>query len=90
MTPRQLYRSVAQATGESRATIRRLGFRLEDVPSKGHDHPPHLALECPGCGRAVPLGNAGRPGLPELAECGGCEAAYPYQHDEIFVWPAVA
>ena len=35
MTPSQLNRAVARATGESIATIRRRGFSIVDVPASG-------------------------------------------------------
>ena len=81
MTQCELERAVCRATGESRQTIRRYGFRLveEQVESLAD---PSLVLDCPGCG--APLG-AVNPSTTHFIECARCDAVYPFTVDEIYV-----
>lgn len=84
MTSAQIVRAVADATRESRCTIRSIGFQ----PLIDHEEPsgntPHLWLDCPICGRVVHLADGKLEDLPELAECGHCECLFDYQFDEVF------
>jgi hypothetical protein len=81
MTPSELDRAVARATGESRHTIQAQGFSLL-APLPADD--PQYCLACPGCGGDVVLTRGDELELPELAECGRCDVAYPYEHAEIY------
>jgi len=81
MTDAQLTRAVATAIGETCRLIRRRGFSLlRELPP---DEDVELALDCPGCGAEVSLRRDDGAGLPELAECATCDAAYPYDLDEV-------
>src|SRR5689334_20704578 len=84
MTNCELNRCVARATGESPDTIRARGFSLLSEPLPEPDHGESLCLDCPACGAQVLLSKHGVLGLPELAECTRCDAAYPYEYDELY------
>src|SRR3954451_23769624 len=83
MTRSMLNHAVARRTGESLATIAILGFGplVEDLPAPDAG-PRHLGLDCPGCGLAILLTDAGMLSLPIEAECPRCDAAYPYVYAE--------
>jgi hypothetical protein len=84
MTRSQLDGAVAQATGESLFTVRRLGFSLmngEPAPLDPEDL--CLVIDCPFCGRAVPHPGPARDGSPTLAECFTCDVYFDYAPDEI-------
>ena len=82
MRQSELERAVARQTGETRQTIRQRGFSLLDDVEFPADHV-GLTLDCPGCGAVVPLSVGPSSTLPELAECGRCDAAYPYTAQEL-------
>jgi predicted Zn finger-like uncharacterized protein len=82
MTQNELNRAVARVTGESRGTIRDLGFilaRQEPEPATE----PMLAVDCPGCGAQLAI-NPSKP-LGRLVECSRCDALFPYSDREIYV-----
>jgi hypothetical protein len=83
MTQRHLNHAVAIATGESRSTIRRLGFQVQVGPPD--DLEPEdlsLAVACPFCGRRCDL-MADADGLPAMAECDPCDVYFDYRPDEV-------
>jgi hypothetical protein len=80
MTQNELNRAVARATGESRGTIRDLGFTLVTQEAEPATEPT-LAVDCPGCGARLELD----PSEPGLVECLRCDAVYPYSDHEIYV-----
>ncbi len=66
----QLQRAIADRTGESPRTIRRLGFGIHtDVNISPEPDDPRLVVDCPFCGRAVPYPGRAGDGSPILAEC---------------------
>jgi hypothetical protein len=71
MTSAQLVRAVAHATGESPATVRRLGFSPEGhkIPDGGEPQ----TTQCPSCGLRVIDPGVDRRGSPRLAECRPCD-----------------
>jgi hypothetical protein len=82
MTQNELNRAVARATGESRGTIRDLGFTLVTQEAEPATEPT-LAVDCPGCGARLEVhscdSNRGE------VECPCCDAVYPYSDEEIYV-----
>ncbi|AGA26328.1 hypothetical protein [Singulisphaera acidiphila] len=85
MTRSQLDGAVAQATGESLLTVRRLGFSLMNCGSNSPD-PEDLCLviDCPFCSRPVPHPDPARDGSPTLAECLACDVYFDYAPAEIY------
>jgi hypothetical protein len=75
--------AVARATGETRRTVRHYGFSLvpDEAPTIVAEH---LGLDCPGCGARIALSST-HSTLPELAECPHCDAAFPYEPEEIYL-----
>ena len=84
MTQAQLDRTVARRTGESLATIRRLGFHAQAGPA-GDLEPEdlHLAVDCPFCGGSSPL-PTGLIGPPASTECDRCDVFFDYVPDEVY------
>jgi hypothetical protein len=87
MTQAQLDRSVADRTGESPRTIRRLGFGLQTVARR--DIEPEdfrLVVDCPFCGRAVPYPGRARDGSPALAECADprCDVYFDFAVADVY------
>ena len=58
MRQAELNRAVALATGESVATVRRLGFLLARVAARDEERPPHIIdwddFQAPRCREASP------------------------------------
>ena len=94
MTQSQLDRSVADRTGESPRTIRRLGFGLQLVATR--DPEPEdlrLVVDCPFCGRAVSYPGRARDGSPALAEClnPACDVYFDFAEADVYATePAAA
>ena len=85
MTQRQLDLAVAGATGESLATIRRLGFVARaDAPSDLEPEDLHLAVDCPFCRSPVPYPGLARGGSAALAECDACDVFFDFDPDEVY------
>ena len=82
MTQNELNRAVARATGESRGTIRGLGFTLVTQEAEPATEPT-LAVDCPGCGARLEVHSC-EPNRGEV-ECPCCDAVYPYTDEEIYV-----
>ena len=82
---RDFHREVAQATGESVRLVRRRGFVLLDVNVVPTTQDVVLCLDCPGCGRCVQLPADRAADDVPWAECDGCDTAYPYSDEEIYV-----
>jgi hypothetical protein len=82
MTQNELNRAVARATGESRGTIRDLGFTLVTQETEPVTEPT-LAVDCPGCGARLEV-NSSDPSRGHV-ECPRCDAVYPYSDEEIYV-----
>lgn len=75
MTQRQLDRAVAAATGESLATIHRLGF-VAPADLEPEDLP--LAVDCPFCRRPVTYPGLAGGGAAALAECDRCDVYFDF------------
>ena len=87
MIPTPLDRAVAHQTGESLATVHRLGFQ----PDSGGGLEPeeiHLVFDCPFCGRVVPYPGRGRDGSLALAECLDPACAVDFDYPETDVYAA--
>lgn len=85
MTRSELHLAIARQTGESLATIRHLGFGLnEREPSVPDREPEVLFLDCPFCGHPERLSSIGIDGLPESAECSQCDIYFDYSFEEIY------
>lgn len=86
-----LITAVARTTGETRSTIRQLGFSqlLLRPPQRSLKTSLAVGLICPGCGDELPLLQQPGDELPEFAECSRCDAFYPYGHEELQVLEAV-
>jgi hypothetical protein len=82
MTQNELNRAVARATGESRGTIRDLGFTLMAQEAEPATEPT-LAIDCPGCGAPLEA-HFSDPNRGHV-ECPRCDAFYPYSEKEIYV-----
>jgi hypothetical protein len=84
MTQSQLESTVARRTGESLATIRRLGFHAQVSPTADLEPEDlHLAVDCPFCGKGTKL-PSGPGGLPPLAECDRCDVFFDYAPAEVY------
>ena len=85
MTQRQLDRAVAAATGESVATIHRLGFVAgANRPAVLEPEDLHLVVQCPFCRRPVPYPGPDRDGPAALAECDGCDVDFDFDPGEVY------
>jgi len=77
---------VARTTGDTLATIERLGFR--EKRRSRPDHPtqedPLAVIDCPCCGGTVVVAWNRQDELPELAECRRCETEFPYADREVY------
>jgi hypothetical protein len=78
--------AVAKATGEDLRTIMHRGFGVVGKPSTpAIDRGPDcLWLDCPFCGSAVLLSAKGPEGMPEVAECEGCDTVYEYSDADVY------
>ena len=85
MTQRQLDRAVAAATGESLATIHRLGF-LAQAGTPAYQDPAdlRLAVDCPFCGKTVPYPGLAGDGSAVLAECDACDVDFDFDPGEVY------
>jgi hypothetical protein len=85
MTQAQLVRSVAKVTGDSLATVKRLGFSVLS-PRSSNSEPGDLclALDCPFCGRPVPYPGPARDGALLLAACLRCDVYFDFDVDEVY------
>jgi hypothetical protein len=86
MTSSSLHSTIARITGETLATVQRLGFRLKR--SARQDRPdaddPLAVIDCPCCGGTVVLAWNRRDDLPEFADCRRCETVFPYSPHEVY------
>ena len=85
MTRSLLHATIARVTGETLATVERLGFRLKRRarPDKSTDDPV-AAIDCPCCGGTVVLAWNRKDELPEFADCRRCETIFPYADSEFY------
>ena len=81
MTQHQLDRAVAAATGESLATIHRLGF---NAPTELEPEEFQLAVDCPFCRRAVSYPGSIGDGSAALAECDRCDIYFDFVPGEVY------
>ena len=81
MTQHQLDRAVAAATGESLATIHRLGF---NAPTALEPEDLLLAVDCPFCRRAVSYPGSIGDGSAALAECDRCDIYFDFVPGEVY------
>ena len=81
MTPSEIERAVASATGESRHTIRSYGFSLLPEQPESEDDP-LLPFDCPGCGATLDAAGGGN-APSSFVECPRCDALYPVALDEV-------
>lgn len=89
MTQMELNQAIVRQTGESLATIKAVGFSLQDelldeLFDASCSHFDGYCLDCPGCGHPVLLTDGPLDSLPEFAECTGCDVAYPFQLKEVY------
>src|SRR5262245_30304584 len=81
-----LYAQVAHITGDSDATLERLGISEKNRSPQNllpeDDSVP--VLVCPCCGGTVVLAWNRHDPLPEYAECRRCDGAIPYSDTEIY------
>jgi hypothetical protein len=86
MSHLSLHAAVASATGDSLATVERLGFQRKCCAQ--HDRPdsddPLAVIDCPFCGGTVVLAWDSGEGLPEFADCRRCETVFSYAAHEIY------
>ena len=86
MTRSSLLASVARVTGESLATVQRLGFRLQRR-TRRHDlqsDDPLAIVDCPCCGGTVVLAWNRIDELPAFADCRRCDTVFPYSAHEVY------
>jgi hypothetical protein len=81
-----LHAAIARITGDSLATIKRLGFvqkrrRLSASPDTDD---PLAVIDCPCCGGTVVLAWNRTDPLPEFADCRRCETVFPYSDTEVY------
>jgi hypothetical protein len=86
MTRSLLLATVARLTGESLATVQRIGFGLKrqarlDEPDADD---PLAVIDCPCCGGTVVLAWNRTDELPEFADCRRCETVFPYSPHEVY------
>ena len=80
MTQAQLDHAVADATGETVATIHLWGFSpLAERPDDLEPEDLALCVACPHCRRAVAY-----PGAPALAECLDCDVYFAAEPAAVF------
>ncbi len=85
MTQLQLDQAVARTTGESLATIGRLGFQLQPEPAVNLEPEDlHLAVACSFCGSSCVL-PAGPVDPNLLAECDRCDIYFDFDVHDIHV-----
>jgi hypothetical protein len=85
MTQDQLDRSVARITGDSLATVKRLGFVILSPRSRNLARGElHLVLDCPYCGRPVRYPGPARDGTLLLAECARCDVEFDFELGEVY------
>jgi hypothetical protein len=85
VTQSQLDRAVAAATGESVATIHRLGFVVQrGAPSRPEPEDLVLAVDCPFCRRPVPYPGLAGDGSAALAECDRCDVYFDFDPIEVY------
>ena len=86
MTSTLLHAAVARVTGETLATVERLGFRHKRRAQS--DKPviddPLAVIDCPCCGGTVVLAWNRIDDLPDFADCRRCETAFPYSEREVY------
>ena len=86
MTASLLHSAVARVTGETLATIQRLGFRLKRRAVSDHldSDDPVAVIDCPCCGGTVVVAWNRTDELPEFADCRRCETVFPYSPHEVY------
>ena len=85
MAQTQLTRQIADQTGESLATVHRLGFQPDPGPRPEPDEV-RLVLDCPFCGRAVPYPGRTSGGAIALAECLSprCDVEFDFTDADVY------
>ena len=86
MSRLSLHAAVARATGESLATVERLGFQHKCCaqPDRPDADDPLAVIDCPFCGGTVVLAWDSGDDLPEFADCRRCETVFSYAAHEIY------
>lgn len=86
MTPIILNSTISRITGESVATIERLGFRHKrrTQPDQPTRDDPLSVVDCPCCGGTVVVAWNRQDPLDEFADCRRCETVFPYSSDEVY------
>ena len=86
MKTSMLHSLVSRITGESLATVDRLGFREKkrNQPDPRSTDEPLAVIDCPCCGGTVVLAWNRQDSLPEFAECRRCETLMPYSDNEAY------
>ena len=86
MSRSRLLSVVARITGDTRATINRLGFGLDrgvERPQPIRDDPLTM-FDCPCCGNPIILASDNKTPLPAFAECHRCESIVHYEAHEVY------
>jgi hypothetical protein len=91
LTQAQLDCAVAGITGESLATVHRLGFGLH-VPRPQVRDPGNLrlVLDCPFCGHALPYPGRDPSDAQALAECLRCDVEFDFAAHEVYAITSTA
>jgi hypothetical protein len=86
MTQSQLHLAVAQATGETIALIRTLGFGLvTEAPDDLEPEDLGLVAACPHCRCQVPYPGMTRDGALVMAECVQCDVYFHVPPEKVAV-----
>lgn len=83
MTRIEIESAVVAATGESLATVRRLGFGLV-ARDPGEPEDLRLVVDCPFCRRVVEYPGLAANGSPALAECLVCDVYFDFPAEEVY------
>jgi hypothetical protein len=86
MITTSLHATIARVTGDTLATINRLGFshKRRSQPELPDRDDPLAVVDCPCCGGTVVLAWNRTDDLPEFADCRRCETVFPYSESEVY------
>jgi hypothetical protein len=89
MTQTQVEHQIARTTGESLATICRMGFSaMSQQPDELEPEDVQLVLDCPFCGSPVPYPGLAGDGSEAMAECVCCDVYFEFDPEEVYAVPA--
>ena len=85
MTQTQVEHQIAGMTGESLATILRMGFStMLQQPDELEPEDVQLVLDCPFCGHPVPYPGLAGDGSEAMAECDRCDVYFGFDPEEVY------